>query len=510
VEPGLGWTDVAFKIIWDATKINCPLVLRYKNHTTLAEGKCPDKNCSTSVLLILVHSSDAEVRLRIEVFDYNAKLVHVKAQRRTRYALRESYRKQLKIEKPYNLLNKIRASNYRDGNPPNPPHIPNLKVLQKISGENKKSPGDVVKNLFELNLKEKVFRALNLEDEVTIIYWHKLQQNFYLNYAKSEYTILSLDDTGNIVNNLHGDSRKCDELNLFQLQLEIKSQKSQRMGQMLSSRKDKFTILNFLNKWLDDFVYSPKECVMDGAGALHWAVCKTFNECELSEYLKYCYRLVNGEETEWKFNTLLRLDTFHFVQMLRRFSRKHKIDKSIKSLFLRSLVLSVTLTNFTELHIIFTCVILIANQKKESKETLLAKNLLQKFITTNEVGSAPVNVSVNIKHDWVSSIVEEIRTINCKEMVIKNTHYFPELVSYLCYVGRLAYMWSNVIPAMVGSEKLLASSNIVESSFSVLKRTVLKGSVATCDDYIESSIDEIIGQFSKLPSILTNYFNITF
>jgi hypothetical protein len=499
--PGSGWTDTAFNIIWNATKIKCPLVLKYKNQTIIAEGKCPDKNCAARVLLKLLDWNDSEATLKIEVSGYDSTFEHMKPKRRVRNALREAYRETLLTEKPYNLYNKLNTDNYRAGNPSNPPHLPNLKVLQKISEENKKSPGDVVKNLFEINVKEKVFKAFNLvEEQVTIMYWHKLQRNFYINHARFEYTILSLDDTGNIINNLHGDSRKCDELNLFQLQLQMHDEKSKRIGQMLSSRKDKQTVHDFLTKWLNDFEYLPNECIMDGAGALHWAACKVFNECEIKDYMIFCYRFMEGEQNVWKFNTLLRLDMFHFVQMLRRFCRKHKIDKSVKALFLRALVLCAVLTNFKDIHHIFVCVVLIASQRKETKETIVAKNILQNFITRNEIGKLNVQVPVNCQENWVTVIVENLKSLNFKEMAFKNSHYFPELVQYLSYIGRLVHMWSNVVASKAGSQKLLASSNIVESSFSVLKRTVLKGKVTTCDEYIESSLNEIVGQFSTLKS----------
>lgn len=60
--------------------------------------------------------------------------------------------------------------------------------------------------------------------------------------------------------------------------------------------------------WLKEFRVVPDECVMDGAGGLHWSACKVFNGVELETYVNYCFKMIKGAVTEWNYRTILRFD----------------------------------------------------------------------------------------------------------------------------------------------------------------------------------------------------------
>lgn len=240
-----GWSDVAYKVIYEASKIKCPLSLKFKSKKIIAEGFCPDKNCEPLARLELLTWKHDLIKLKVEIENYSEHFEHAKKKRRIRNKLREKYRKTLTTTNPYNLTNKLAADNWREGKTFYPAHMPDLSVVQKISSENRKPPGQVTKNIFEFDLREEILKHFQVEKEVSITFWHKLQTNFYVNFAKKNYVIVSIDDTGNIINNLHGDSKCCDELNLFQIQLQNIDHKSYPVGQMLSSRKNADTIVFF-------------------------------------------------------------------------------------------------------------------------------------------------------------------------------------------------------------------------------------------------------------------------
>lgn len=196
--------------------------------------------------------------------------------------------------------------------------------------------------------------------------------------------------------------------------------------------------------------------------------------------------------------------------MLKRFFRKHKIDGTAKALFLRAIALCVTRIEFEDIHKIFTCIILISSNRKDTKQTISAKNFLYMFVSKELVGKMHVDIPVYFEKAWTTKIIDGLKSIKMKETAIDNIHYFPDLVTYIKYIGRLVYLWSNIIPFKAGSKKLIASSNIVESSFSVLKNNVSSKKIHTCDAFLEFLKNTIIGEMSHLKGNLNQNKSMKF
>lgn len=501
--PGKGWSDVAYKIIFDTTKVKCPFSLSFKNKKTIAAGHCPDDKCNSTVEMDLVAWCDKKVKLEIRLNDYNENQIHTRTNRRIRYKLREDYAEQLTHTNPFKLHNQLGTENWRDGNTFYPPHLPKLATLQAISSENQLSQSEVVKQIFEFNARENIMKSFQLCPEVVLSFWHNLQQNYYKNFSANNYTIIAIDDTGNLVYNLHGNANSTNEINLFQLQLQsVDSKPTIPMGQLLSSRKNSATIIEFLTIWLNDFKNPPNECVMDGAGALHIAVCRVFNKMELSEYYQICWRFINGLDKKFNLKTLIRMDGFHFIAMVKRFFGKNKLDGSAKTLLLRAILLCVPQVDFTTIFQVFACVILIASATKETKESLASKSILTKFVQSEKVeASIPVNIEICAEQQWAAILITKINDMKFKKSAIDNTSYFPELVEYLKYLGPLVCMWSNIVPHKVGSKQKVASSNIIEAGFSTIKNNMLEQEPTTVDKFLELNLQMIINKLNGLKGI---------
>lgn len=503
--PGKGWADVAFQIIFDATKVRCPFSLSFKNKKTIAVGRCPDEGCEAKVEMDFIGWNDENAKLEVRLIDCELNREHTKTQRRIRGKLREKYGQEMTSTRtnPFKLSNKLGSENWRNGNSFYPPHLPKLKTLQAISSENQPKQSEVVKLIFEFNERENVLQSFQLCPEVVISFWHKLQQNYYVNFSAHNYTILAIDDTGNLVFNLHGDANATNELNLFQIQLKsVDGKPSIPMGQLLSSRKNASTVIEFLSSWLKEFKKPPNECVMDGAGALHIAVCKVFNKMELSEYFDICWQFIKGSATRWTLKTLLRLDAFHFVAMVKRYINKIKLEGTAKTLFLRSILLCVPQEDFATIFRVFACIIIVASSKKESKETLAAKSILTKFVQTEKIEEKfPMTLEVEAECQWATNLIKRISEAKIKKSAIENSSFFPELVNYLKYLGPLVCMWSNVIPHKVGAKYKVASSNIIEAGFSTIKNNVLDKEPKKVNKFLELHLQMVVNKFNGLKGI---------
>ena len=70
------------------------------------------------------------------------------------------------------------------------------------------------------------------------------------------------------------------------------------MGQILSSKQDTITILDFLNCWLEETGVIPPEIVSDYSKALLAAESRTINEISIKEYNRVCFLALKNKYFE--------------------------------------------------------------------------------------------------------------------------------------------------------------------------------------------------------------------
>jgi hypothetical protein len=189
--------------------------------------------------------------------------------------------------------------------------------------------------------------------------------------------------------------------------------------------------------------------------------------------------------------------------MIDRYCQKNKIPKSSAQLYKKAIKYCVAVTDVELMIKIFTCLIVISNTPKVTKETIKCEQYLQ-LLFENKKGEIPVDFHIDISKVWVEDIIKNVSKVQMKLSKVPNHHYFPRMVKYLKYLGRLVCLWSQMLPSKVGSKKLSASSNIVESFFSFLKNTAMNGVIHRCDDFIKMFNRNVIAEFSNKDSKYCN------
>jgi hypothetical protein len=288
--------------------------------------------------------------------------------------LRNEYQKRLKTLKPIQVHHKDKITFYNKKVRELPAHVPSIPVLQKIRQEGNDSYEIVAAKTLKLCFKTKFIKKMDLYPYVNIIFWHRLQYTFYNYFARKNYTVLAIDDTGDVVQNIHPDKNFKHETNLFQIQLQTTSGTSLPIGQMLSQKKDTETVYNFLMQWKKDFIKAPNEMVMDGTVALHNACCKCFNSIELIDYKKHCWKFITDPTSEFPFPTLIRMDRKHFVKSITRWFAKYMKDSEVSKICSRAICLCIDITTIGKIGLIFGEILLLSKLKTETKLTLKLKN----------------------------------------------------------------------------------------------------------------------------------------
>lgn len=532
--PSIGWADIMYDVIYETTLLNCPLSIRYKSKKFIVHGKCPDQICSCEVFVeVITESSEKvvneEIMVTIILINYNESLEHTKKKRRVRFKVREQFKALLKTNSVHNAKNNLNLKYAALGAKKKPPHYPNDHVLHKISSSNNTNKKEVVANLYNICHKYVFIKHLQLYPEINIVFFSNVQVYFYQNYRKNNLIQLSLDDTGDVSCNLRND--KSDDLNLFQLVIRRERLKSLPIGQMISSKKDAPSINLFLRVWLNEFQFEPNIVVMDGAGALHLAVCQVFNKIELSEYLDHCWAVVR-KEIKFKLSTVLRLDRVHYAKIIldhikigskskgkteaddriintAKKNPEHQQHKRAKlnldvedqakkvdpfDTYARSLILCIDLGSFEEIKNVFGAVIFLASQEKEAKETLKCRQFLELFIEGKSMES-PIEFISTPDSSWVQQLIKQSENFQYHSYNLKNSSYYPELPKYMKYLGRLIMLWSPLISNLVHNVREVNSTN-VESFFSLLKNNVLQEKIHTLDEFLEIFYNYSLGAFA--------------
>lgn len=506
--PAKGWTTKLFDMIADDIHLSCPITFRYGNRDIFATGQCSDSTCPTKIKVLLKETDDKKVKLEVRLYDYNKDHPHQKSKRQTRKREREEIRRNLETENPFNLYNRMRAEAKSKGWSKEPPNLPILPTIQKINRELNPSASQIISNLYEHSQKFPFIREIHLIDELRVVFFSNSQYNLFNNYSRDNETIMSVDDTGNLVYNLNG--RGCGNFNLFVTTLRTKD-KSYPMIQMLSSRKNAESVGIMFGHWLRYAKKPPNTLCGDGAGALHLAGCRSFNKVTLLVYMSTCWRILQ-EGGKFPFPTVIRMDRVHFIKMVVRFFKKnlpknHKIgdkeDKeeeensdfeenfreaisgsTIVEFYGRVMGLLVDLTDFAMIVDIMGSMLFISICENESALTIKVRQFLERFIKGEKV-ECPVKFSHKPQKEWFKVLQHDLKKVEFIQLGMKNPYFFPKMLKYVSYVADRLLLWSPLVSKLAGT-KTNVNSMDVESFFNVLKNKIMKKVVKHLDDFIAS------------------------
>lgn len=412
--------------------------------------------------------------------------------------IRDKVAAELSNNKTINVVNNQKRHLMINGSNDMPAHAYDKKVLNKIVSERRKNPGllDFIYNKYCIDTK--LVRVMQIFPEIKVIFWHEYQCNFYKYYAKRNYTILSLDDTGGIVSNVH-DTRKHSS-NLFQLQILTKEGPSLPIGQLLSDRKHCEVVKEFLKEWLKNFKWAPREMVMDGAAALHNAACEIFNKCTLARYKKGCWNFIIQGTDLFPFKTLIRMDRNHTVHTIVRWGKKKIHDRSVRYFVIRSICLCIDLVVMENIVKVLITILFVVLQKKESEMTLKCKEALVNFVRSGTFEDL-LDFGIEISPNWYEDNLNAIQKITDVGKVYStpNAYHNLKIATYLKYLTNNVLLWTAVVAQKAQSEKIEASSANIESYFSNLKTNILLKQVLPIDEFLQKFVEYVEGEISFRP-----------
>ena len=127
---------------------------------------------------------------------------------------------------------------------------------------------------------------------------------------------------------------------------------------------------------------------------------------------------------------------------------------------------------------------MLSKNTEESRDLLACKAFLYNKINGKST-KFPLKINFKLEESWVNGLIDTSENFHKKRSNIENVFYMPNLPQYLKYLGRTVFLWSSVLPAMIGAQKLEASSADLESFFNKFKNNLLDGELNTLTDFLQ-------------------------
>lgn len=369
-------------------------------------------------------------------------------------------------------------------------------------------------------------------DPLHVIFWSDYQELWYRRYAVTERTCVSIDATGKIVtssNMLAGlglDHIRLPHIFLYLIVAKTSKGVSVPVGQFLSANQHCVLLNYFLETWKNKFE-TPKETVVDDSAALLKSCVMSFSSIyTVQEYLKKCYKILNGERDELPLS-YIRLDISHFVKNLHRLKIFKSVDSRVKQLYLCCIGIIIKCESFDDVKSLVRHMLILANyphegclENGELLPTSESRTKVNRLIRTHDLDFIleTTNDSSDLELDfdecdsvtsWIDEIISEVGVVGNtldldKSNSAENMYYLPKFTEDLRKLCARLLLWSAVMTKHFGSDNVLASSSNVESNFNRIKHIIMKDSrlPVRVDTFLQKYLVSINGS-TKLA--LANY-----
>jgi hypothetical protein len=188
------------------------------------------------------------------------------------------------------------------------------------------------------------------------------------------------------------------------------------------------------------------------------------------------------------------------VKQVVRYFKKHIADKTVRILFIRGICLCIDVNDVDDLIKIIAVLLFLCIQKKESALLNECKDFLVQFIQGRQP-SYPINVEIIPSEGWFEECEKKIWEI--KDVGVQytspNVFHNIKIAEYIKYLSRNLMLWTAIIPNATQSEKIEASSAIVESFFSHLKTNILNGEIVSLDTFLDRFVTYLESEIAFRP-----------
>ena len=115
-----------------------------------------------------------------------------------------------------------------------------------------------------------------------------------------------------------------------------------------------------------------------------------------------------------------------------------------------SLGICVDLTVIYEIQEVFFALIMLSKNTEESRDLLACKAFLYNKINGKSTKFL-LKINFKLEESWVNGLIDASENFHKKRSNIENVFCMPDLPQYLKFLGRTVFLWSAVLPAMIGA-----------------------------------------------------------
>lgn len=194
-----GWTAKLVEFIWDKLHIACCFSFqrgRYRTKDIIAEGRCSQSTCSTTITIVQVHNCR---QLEVSINNYKANVYHDPDKKRRMLPVeKKDFAEKLKHRSASAVRNEILDAAMNVENCPEPAHVYGLnaarivKCRENLAGRS----GDAIQSLYDMkNEFVNCIQHIGL-DPFYVMFETVAQRTYYKREVERKRSIISIDATG--------------------------------------------------------------------------------------------------------------------------------------------------------------------------------------------------------------------------------------------------------------------------------------------------------------------------
>lgn len=421
---------------------------------------------------------------------------------------------------------------------PNPAIIPTgnaLRILKSRKQAQNKRHTDKLTALAIMRTEEDFKNILqDMGSHPFFIHYHCSEQiHIYRSYCRSvQYPRLIIDATGSVVKNFSKFGfQKTRFLFLYEGVVYDNIKKhSFTVTNMISERHNNISIFNWLAKWINCDIPTPKETVCDQSLALLSAIVQCFTQySSLKDYLRVCADIVFKRlpsNSHWLPNCFVRTDVAHFIKLVSKWTPLKTAPRRVREIIIRVIGIILKSQSLASIESIIMSLLIVITNETDGNDLISFedtpceqhKKILIQAVSTElnleeifALEETDDDQNINMDHEyecqseelenldnpfqsWSEGLFEKSKTF-IREGNGINAMFLPALVPFILKCTKLLPLWSGLMVPFFGYGESTTSSAAVESSFKKLKHVIFKHTSLPVDieEFLENHIMSLQG-----------------
>ncbi|CAG5093138.1 Similar to NOF: 120.7 kDa protein in NOF-FB transposable element (Drosophila melanogaster) [Cotesia congregata] len=540
--PGLQpkvWTDTLALELWKQYRLKCAFV--FKNGTiqqcghyyATMIGRCKSKKCGNNLFCYIENDPgiDGDVIIKMNCRDTRFEK-HDDVRRPLRGKKREEMRKEVKDKGVKASINEESRKLLQPGDTQCPLKKESTEKEYGVKPEDRR---DLIKALMcidETPIYRNSIKVVSASP-FWVFYGTPSQIHCYREYQRlhKDLSSISIDATGGMARKFIDCGERTSAIFLYQIVINFYNTTISTY-QMLSECHDTDKMVTTCDSSTVQRI--PGEVVCDGSRALLNSIALAFNNQSLPNYIESCFNKAKNN-TSWKPNTYIRLDTAHFIHTASSWKCWKSVNhKNVKNFYLYCIALLIQCKTLKDLEKMFVLILIVCST--EFDDSTIFYN--QKYITPLNARTELENIignknSKNLYHEieenmksmdfdaekstilndekddpnsdmstissWIKDLVAISNNVQTTGKVL-NCFYVPLFKESFLKTIKDFPLWTQVCTP---KNKLRATSSYIEDSKEMLNREI--GLPARVDILVKSHLKNLLGGVVVFQNNLTKF-----